>query len=269
MSFNNQYQNLIRSRLKVEILTQLLNEDKILADLVEKINSSGSTILHALKDLEIQNLTFKESKKYKLTSLGRMQAILINEVFSAIEVLKKFQDYWLFHDITPIPPKLIKDIGLLQDSILIQNGSTELERVHASFQQILFTSKNVKGVSPIFHSDYVKIFRSLLEDGATIELILTNEVLKKILPITPQEMDEFVKYLINNKLKLFIKDDLKIALTVTENSFSFGLFTKEGEYDYSFDIISNSKNAIEWGNSFFQYQLQEAKIVDVEVLTRL
>lgn len=31
----------------------------------------------------------------------------------------------------------------------------------------------------------------------------------------------------------FLTDELKIALTVTENSFSMGLFTKDGESDYT------------------------------------
>lgn len=202
MSFSVQYQELIRSRLKVKILLKLLEGDRLLADLVEETNNSGSTILHALKDLETKKLTFKKGKNYKLTSLGEMQAILIDETFSSIEVLEKFQDFWLIHDITPIPPKLIKDIGSLRDSILILDSSTELDKVHATFQEILIASRNVKGVSPIFHPDYIKIFQVLLRDGATIELILTNEVLEKTLSLTSNERDEILHYVMDDKLKL-------------------------------------------------------------------
>ncbi|MCK4438771.1 ArsR family transcriptional regulator, partial [Candidatus Bathyarchaeota archaeon] len=181
------YFKLYRSELKLNIISSLLREEKKLSTLREELGNSGSTIIHALKDLEAMNLTQQEGKHYKLTSLGVMEAILIEEASSAVKVLERFQDFWLQHDVTAIPSHLMQRIGALQDSTLIQDNSIALDRVHLTFQKLLLTSRRVWGVSPIFHSDYVGAFQRLLSEGATVELILTGGVLDKTLTLADTE----------------------------------------------------------------------------------
>lgn len=261
------YFKLYRSELKLNIISSLLREEKKLSTLREELGSRGSTIIHALKDLEAMNLTQQEGKHYRLTSLGVMEAILIEEAASAVKVLERFQDFWLQHDVTDIPSHLLQRIGALQDSTLIQDNSIALDRVHLTFQQLLLTSRRVRGVSPIFHSDYVGAFQRLLSEGATVELILTSGVLDKTLTLADTE--QILDYIMRDKLRIFLTDELKIALTVTENSFSMGLFTKDGEYDYSRDLVSNSPKAIEWGEELFQHHLKDARRLDTESLNLL
>lgn len=256
------YFKLFRSELKLNLISSLLREEKILSTLREELGSSGSTILHALKDLEALKLTQQEGKHYKLTSLGVMEATLIEEASSAVEVLERFQDFWLQHDVSAIPSHLLQRIGALQDSALIQANSMELDRVHLTFQQILLTSRRVRGVSPIFHSDYVGAFQRLLSEGAEVELILTSGVLDKTLTLADTE--QIMDYIMKDKLRIFLTKELKIALTVTENSFSMGFFTKDGEYDYSRDLVSNSPKAIEWGEELFKHHLKDARRLDLE-----
>jgi predicted transcriptional regulator len=256
------YFKLFRSELKLDILSSLLRGDKKLGALRDELGSSGSTIIHALKDLEEMNLTRQEDKHYKLTSLGVMEAMLIREASSADKVLERFQDFWLQHDVAAIPSHLMQRIGALKDSILIQDNSMALDKVHVTFQQLLQTSRRVWGVSPIFHSDYVGAFQRLLGEGATVDLILTSGVLDKTLTLADTE--QIIEYVMRDKLRIFLTDELRIALTVTENSFSMGLFMRDGEYDYTRDLVSSSPKAIEWGEELFRHHLKEARKLDME-----
>jgi len=253
---------LFRSELKLDILSSLLRGDKKLSVLRDELGSSGSTIIHALKDLEKMNLTRQEDKHYKLTSLGIMEAMLIGEAYSAVKVLERFQDFWLQHDITAIPGHLLQRIGALQDSTLIQDNSMALDKVHVTFQQLLRASRRVWGVSPIFHSDYVGAFQRLLGEGATVDLILTRGVLDKTLGLADTE--QIIDYIMRDKLRVFLTEELKIALTVTENGLSMGLFKTDGEYDYTRDLVSSSPEAIKWGEELFRHHLKEAKKLDIE-----
>lgn len=124
------YFKLFRSELKLDILSSLLRGDKKLGALRDELGSSGSTIIHALKDLEEMNLTRQDDKHYKLTSLGVMEAMLIGEASSAVKVLERFQGFWLQHDVAAIPGHLMQRIGALQDSTLIQDNSMEIGRAH-------------------------------------------------------------------------------------------------------------------------------------------
>ena len=258
---------MFRSELKLNIMSSLLREEKKLSTLREELGSSGSTIIHALKDLEAMNLTQQTDKAYRLTSLGVMEAMLIEEASSAVKVFEKYQDFWLQHDVSGIPSHLLPRIGALQDSALIQDNSMALDRVHLTFQQLLLTSRRVWGVSPIFHSDYVGAFQRLLSEGATVELILTSGVLDKTLTLA--DTGQIIDYIMKDKLRIFLTNELKIALTVTENSFSMGFFTKDGKYDYSVDLVSNSPKAIKWGEEIFKHHLKDARRLDTEILNRL
>ena len=258
------YFKLFRSELKLNILSSLLDGDKKLGALRDELGSSGSTIIHALKDLEAMKLTQQENKHYKLTSLGVIEATLIGEAASAADVLERFQGFWLQHDVTAIPSHLLRRIGALRDSTLIQDNSTALDRVHVSFQRLLQQSRRVWGMSPIFHSDFVGMFHSLLGGGATVDLILTSGVLDKTLTLADTE--EIIDYVTRDKLRIFLTDGLGVALTVTENSFSMGLYTIDGEYDYTRDLVSSSPEAIEWGQELFKHHLKQARRLDTETL---
>ena len=256
------YFKLFRSELKLNMLSSLLRGEKKLGAMRDELGSSGSTIIHALKDLEEMSLTRQEGKYYKLTSLGVMEAMLIEEASLSMKVLERFQDFWLQHDITAIPGHLLQRIGALQDSTLIQDNSMALDRVHVTFQRLLLASRRVWGVSPIFHSDFVGAFQRLLGEGATVDLILTRGVLDKTLGLADTE--QIIDYIMRDKLRVFLTEELRIALTVTENGFSMGLFMKDGEYDYTRDLVSSSPKAIEWGEELFRHHLKEAKRLDIE-----
>jgi predicted transcriptional regulator len=255
------YIQLFRSQLKLDILSSLLRGDKKLSALQEELGSSGSTIIHALTELESLRLTGQDGKQYKLTPLGVIEAQLIEGVSSNVRVLEKYQGFWLGHDVAGIPSHLLRRMGALEDSTLVQNDSVELNRVHLNFQQILLTSRTVRGLSPIFHPDFVGVFQRLLGEGATAELILTSGVLDKTLSLADAE--QFAGYIERGRLRIFMADELRVALTVTENSFSMGLFSLNGEYDYSRDLVSNSRRAIEWGGELFQHFLKGARRLEL------
>ena len=260
MSFR--YFQVFRSQLKIKLLSSLLEGEKNLSSLRKEVKASGSSIIHAFTDLEALKLMERDGGKYKLTPLGFIEAILIKEIDSALLVIEKFEDYWLTHDISVIPLYLLRRIGDLEESVLIQNDLEDLNKVHKTFQQILLTSKKVQGVSPIFHSDFVQVFQKLLEEGASIELILTRGVLKKTLSLVDKKL--FSRYVAENRLNVYLADDLRVALTVTENSFSIGLFSNKEGYDYTKDIISNNLKTIKWGEDLFKHFLTQATKLNLE-----
>jgi predicted transcriptional regulator len=106
------------------------------------------------------------------------------------EVIEDLKEFWLIHDVTPIPPYLMLRIGELKGSNLIKTATSELGKVHQNFLQVLSTSKTVRGTSPIFHPDYVHVFKQLLSQGSTVDLILTRSVLEKTLASAESELSK-------------------------------------------------------------------------------
>jgi len=247
------------------MLSVLKGHEK-LADLKTELGRRDTSILHALQDLISLNIIVKHGGAYKLTPLGIMETLILKEVSVAAEVLEMFKDFWLLHDTASIPTPLLPKIGALRDSTLIRSSATNLTKVHNLFSRVLLTSKRIKGVSPIFHSDYVEIVRQCLAEGASVEMILTSDILERVLASADSPL--LSKYLEEERLRLFLDDDLRFGLTVTENSLSLGLFTLGGDYDYQMDLVSNSREAVEWGEELFQHCLKKAKRLDKEELFR-
>jgi len=254
----------IRSELKLKILLQLLKGSKNLQMLKSSIDARETSILHVLKEFEGAELTTKSGGVYSLTSLGLIDAQICSECLVTSEVMEKFKDLWLSHDLTVIPPHLIRNLGYLKDSTLIRTDSFELSKVHKAFLQILLTSKRIRGISPIFHPDYVPVIEHLLSQGNQVELILTKAVLEKTLSLA--KLDSLKKDFKDERLKIYLKENLKVALTVTEKNFSLGFFDLNGVYDYSVDLISLNQEAIAWGEELFLGSLKDSGRIGIEDL---
>lgn len=98
-----------------------------------------------------------------------------------------------------------------------------------------------------------------------MELIFTSKVLNRTL--NSAETGLIKKYIQEGKLKISVNESVKIALTVSENSFSLGLFKLNGEYDYGADLISLNQEAIEWGEHLFEDVTKRSTRMDLKSLT--
>jgi predicted transcriptional regulator len=259
-----EYIALLRSELKQKVLLSLLKSDKKLADLKTDINTTETTILHVLKEFEKLGLTTKTAGVYSLSSLGRIDAQICEDSYNAGQVMEKFKEFWLLHDIKPIPANLLFKIGVLRDAHLVKSERSELGKVHDTFLKMMANTRKVVGVSPIFHPDFVSVFKTVLNGGGTIDLVATNEVFNKTFEsaVSTRDAELFQKFLVKGQLKIYLLDDLKIALTVTENMLSLGLFSLKGEYDYTTKSVVTDPSTLQFGEEIFREYLKKAERVN-------
>ncbi len=246
------------SDLRRGILVSLGEGKKALSELRDVLGVSSTTAIHALRELEKDNLIFQdETRDYALTKIGEVIALKLTDFMDAIDVLKKHEDFWLTHDLSGIPPHLLEKIGWLQDSTLFEDTATDIFKVHTSFINLLANAKKIRGVSSIFVPEYPTLFEQLiLKKKADVGLIVTKEVLEKI----DKEILKEIFTDKRSKFKLYLtKEDAKAAFTVTDFSLSLGLFHVDGTYDYNRDLVSYDKKAIEWGKELFEWYLKHAE----------
>lgn len=55
--------------------------------------------------------------------------------------MEKFSDFWLSHDIKPLPPNLYYKLGALQDAKIVKSERSELGKVHDTFLKIMANTK--------------------------------------------------------------------------------------------------------------------------------
>ncbi|MCZ7355624.1 MAG: DUF1724 domain-containing protein [Candidatus Methanoperedens sp.] len=208
-----------------------------------------------MKELEKNNLVFQEKdKSYALTNIGRMVVLKLLDFSNAAEVMKEHERFWLEHDLSGIPEYMMEKIGWLKDSVLVKNTEIDIFKVHSNFINLLTNAKEIRGFSPFFIPEFGSLLEMLVfEKNVEIQLLLTREIKEKL-------DKEVLKKLLTQKdikFKLYIiKENAKVAFTVTDYFLSIGFFHIDGTYDYGNDLISYNKEAIEWGRELFEDLLQ-------------
>jgi predicted transcriptional regulator len=245
------------SDLRRNILINLYEGEKSLGDLRDELKISSTTAIHALRELEKVGLTFQDAnRKYALTNTGRITTLKLVDFSDAAEVLKKHERFWLEHDLSGIPEHMMERIGWLRDSTLTENTSTDIFKVHTNFINLLQGAKEIKGVSPIFHPEFMHLFEDLIiNKKVDVELILTKEVMEKL----DKAVIKKIYTCEDAKFKLYVTEEAKAAFTVTDFFLSFGLFYADGTYDYNRDLVIYNKEGIEWGRDLYGWYLQQAE----------
>ena len=246
------------SDLRRGILVSLKEDKKALSELRNELGISSTTAIHALRELEKDNLLFQdETRDYALTKIGEVIALKLTDFMDAIDVLKKHEDFWLMHDLRGIPPHLLEKIGWLRDSTLIEAPATDVLKIFTNFVDILKNAKEIRGVTSMFIPDFGSLLKELtLEKNVDVELILTEEILEEI----DKEILKRIFADKSSKLKLYMmKGEVKVAFTVTDYLLSFGLFNIDGTYDWNKDLISYNRKAIEWGSELFEWYCKRAE----------
>ncbi len=107
------------SDLRRAIIISLQTGKKPLSELRGDLGVSSTTAIHALRELEKDNLIFQdETRDYALTKIGEIIALKLSDFIDAIEALKKHEDFWLTHDLSGIPEPLLEKIGDLNNSVV-------------------------------------------------------------------------------------------------------------------------------------------------------
>jgi predicted transcriptional regulator len=242
---------LIKSDVRVKILISLTEGAKNIAQLKKELNRSSSTILHGIYQLESKDIISRESGQYSLSKTGEIYSYKLLDMVKSIHTLEKCKNIFLNHEIDCIPPELLKDLGYLEDSRLINSITTDILRPHKVLTNYISQSRNVKHLSSILYAPNIQILFSNM-DEREVHLLLTREILDKMMEEVDYESIE--KYILQGNLKLGVVDDsTKISFTMGDNFISLGLYSQNGGYDLNNLLISESKDAISWGERLFQY----------------
>jgi predicted transcriptional regulator len=253
---------LICSDLRKNLILSLNNGATTLAELREATGASSTAAIHALRELEKQNLTLQDGRRnYLLSSSGKIVALHLESFVKTVDVITHFGQFWLGHDLSGIPDDFLKSIGVLQESQLLTSTPTDVFKAFSTFVKLLEKAKVVRGVFPIFTPDLLDTFADLASKGTQIELVVTKEVRDTILELMGSSD---LKNVLKMNLKLFVVEkNPKTAITVTDYFFMLGLFRFDGSYDYSDELLSYSQHGIDWGRELFDHYLKASKGFDL------
>lgn len=245
---------LVSSEVRVKILVSLSKGSKDLAGLKDEIHLSSSTILHGMYHLEQKDIIVRKSGSYSLSQTGEITADKLIDMIRALYALNKCENLFLNHEIGSIPPELLKDVGCLKNALIVRSTSTDIMKPYNVLSEFLSGSRNVKHLSSVFFTPNIQMILENPDKYGKVHLLLTKEILNKLLEVVDRESIE--EGLSSGNLKLgIIEDGTRISFTQGDSFMALGLFSDEGAYDLNISLISECEDAIDWGERLFNYHL--------------
>ncbi|HML05281.1 MAG TPA: transcriptional regulator FilR1 domain-containing protein [Methanobacterium sp.] len=247
------------SAVRLKIMIILFHGPQRTKELKGLTGVESSSISHAIKNLEKEGIVSRKGDYFYLSELGEILVPQLASIIKTQYVLKKFQRLWLDHTTEAIPQDLLMNIGDLSYSQFLESEPTDIYKTHEKHIQVVKGSKELKGVSPIFYPIYTEVFNSIIENGVKVELILTDEVLKRTLNSQEHGIEDMKKLLSTGNLTIWKIKDAKVAFTVTDKLMTLGLFLSNGMYDSNRLLVSDHNDSLAWANKLFEYYRQKAE----------
>jgi predicted transcriptional regulator len=240
------------------VITKLLCSDirqramlKMLGDHIRASDveaSSSSNFIQAIRPLIKAGFVERDGlNSYSLTGPGRILALQLREMIDAVEVLQ--DAFWRTHRLDYIPDHLLYTIGALKGGGVVAPNS-HVTRAQVSFIDHVTHAKKIFGASSIYVEGYPEMISAALDNGAEVELILTQSVIMQI------DRDVFNSWVGHGpKFKIHIRE-VKAAFAVADGVLFLGMFDHAGVIDLLQEWVCESERAAEWGRELFEYYLE-------------
>lgn len=240
------------SEKRKDILLFLKEGPKTTGEIKEYLNSGAVAVLPQLKKLRENFLVFKAEDVYVLSPLGiavvgRMQAMV-----SLLNVFGNAYEYWARHAVECIPLSLRNRLGDLDNCTFSEPPDrTHLFEPHREFVEQLSISKQIRGITSIFHPLYPHLFLSFAAKGADVSLLATRAVYGRIIEEYRTELREFLK--LPNSSFYVCDEKIEFSHVVTDSFLSLTLPFSDGTFDHTHDVLCFDPSGLKWGEDLFAY----------------
>lgn len=243
------------SDIRIKVLIDLLDGPLKIRDINKRSLLSYSSISSNIHKLCAEGYVEKIHNSFQLTNLGLIYTTILMDFRDVIATISNNADFWLDHDISSLSIEDLNKLSSLEGSELIRCNSMDIYKTHKEFKRLFKNSKNLKVIFPYLHPEYPKLIRRLILKGIKVELVVSRDILDSFIRDIGNDVVKKGIYDGNFSIK-YLDEDIKIALAISNEFITVGLFKLDGTYDQNRLLLSDRKKAIDWGLSIFDSYAQ-------------
>lgn len=243
------------SDIRTNILLQLLETPSSLTDLKDILKITSANISPRIRELEKGNLISKRGNHYCLSPIGAILTKKLCSMISLSMLLEEKASYFDDHDLEPIPPCMLSRIEEIRKSEVIHNTLENTTAIDDLIFDNLLKSKSVKVILPIFNQHYLDIFSSIARKNLPVTIILTERISK----VVEKNFNDQLVCFKSNNVDLFVINDVKLALIVTDSFLSLSLFGKNTYIYNQSNLVSSDRSSLNWGDELFEHYIRKAE----------
>lgn len=248
---NEDIKFLAKSEIRLKILGELENGPKTIKELVKLTKITYSSVSSNVNKLENSDYIKRIKNRYQLNPLSFIYFKTLMDFKMSLDFLDSFDELWTKHNIDQLNIESMRNITDLNDSILIETTPTDIYKTHNAIKMNILESNNLKAIFPYLHPEYPKLIENILKKSGNVELIIPRTIFRE----TILSIDEKVRKRAAQKGNLHVysvKSDIKLYLTICDETMSLGLFKNDGSFDQNRILISNTDSSRIWAEDLFE-----------------
>jgi len=251
------FEALACSGQRKKILQILSDSPKSIKEIGELTGMSPPLISKHLKKLSELGFVDKDNTRYTLTDKGYFVYLALEKFRKIAEILDKDPEFWESHDFSGIPDEFKLRIDEIGDYEILRSDKDEVLKHYKVFSSIYTESEVVRVASAIFFPSHPKMFVEI-SAKADVEAVIPLKVLNTLRSEYKEELEQYLA----NGGKIYINDDVKLTVIVTEKALCMGFFLRDGKYDTESGLLSLDESAIRWGFELYSYFKKNAVPID-------
>jgi predicted transcriptional regulator len=242
---------IIYSNIRTEIILLLLCKPMTLSELKNYFNISSPEIIPRLKELQNNEIIFKENNEYILSDIGKIIAMNLKPFLNTLDTINQNKKFLKEHNLGSLPTNMLMKLHYLQDCTIIEEKLDNIQYVHEKVFNHIFASNSINCITSIFDQQYPTIFLELSRMNKKLSIILTEPIFNKFKKDYQYELQLLLS---NNNLEVYIlKEDIKIFFIVTDIYIALFLPYKQNYFDIHSNLMSFNQSSIDWGEELFKY----------------
>ena len=239
----------------------LLLEDgpKNIDEILDLLKMSRISLLPQIKILKEEGLILQQGDLYELSIIGN---ILIKKARPLLDAASTFEEndfFWGQRKLDSIPFHLLKRIGDLKGSQLLEPG---LAHGFDLFPQIInhfAGSSQVMLLFSYFHPQIPSFSLELAKKNAELRLILSKDSFNRF---SGDFRDMGEKILETKNASIFVHAgtpfEIPALIAVSENALLLGFFNKKGRFEGQY-LLNLEPCALAWGRELFEYYMEKSE----------
>ena len=255
MNFHNEINNdikfLAKSEIRLKILSELYNHPNSVRGIVNKTDITYSSVSSNISKLEQNDHIRKIDNQYHINPMSEIYFKTFMDFKNSVDIINDYHDFWNNHNLNQLSMYCMKNLTDLKDSELIETTPIDIYKTHNTIKKQLMESESIKAIFPYLHPEYPQLIEHILKNKGIVELLIPRSIYKAIMSkINDKIRKNSLKQ--GNLIAYPVKEELKIYLTICDQSMSLGLFKDDGSFDQNRILISNNEKAQKWAETLFE-----------------
>lgn len=230
------------------------NSDEIL-DLLQVPRIS---LLPHIKKLKEEGLIVQKGDVYRLSIIGD---ILVKKARPLLDAASTFEDndyFWSHRKLDSIPFHLLKRIGELKGSQLVEPGLTHGFDLFPELINHFTGSSKVMLLFSYFHPQIPSFSLELAKKDVKVQLILSRDSFDRF---SGDFRDTGEKILARKNASVFVYAgaplEIPALIAISENALLLGFFNKKGRFEGLY-LLNFESRALTWGRELFEYYMEKS-----------